>query len=452
MLSLDAPARAPEFHGSELGSPAPCFRMALQDLTPQLRTRLSRMERAVGWFVFIAILLLGFGFVYYVYDTAKRKGWFLLKAQYFTFAQTATGLKVGDPVMMMGFDAGSITSIKPMPAEQFTYNVYVEFELKDPNYGYMWSEGSRAKIATADFLGKRVLEVTKGTGGYPTYIFFPLLTVNTAQITHLPDATNWVCGEEVPDPNSTNLLAKPLQPVRNVSEIIAAGYKTLVLLNTNSPQKKFTGIWNEKENRYDELQPASKPYYLHEDESPAVSEQLQRMVTEIEQALPNVFNLTNVLSVVLSNSATLTSNLNIVALAAQPALSNVTAATAHLDQPGSLGQWLIPTNVNYQLEGAVSNASLTLLSANTNLTAVAENLNRTLDNVAGITSNLNQQVQANSNMLSSISETVTHADEFVQGLKKHWLFRHLFKPSATNAPAAKPPKRLSSPKGAELMK
>ena len=25
--------------------------MALQDLTPQLRTRLSRMERAVGWFV-----------------------------------------------------------------------------------------------------------------------------------------------------------------------------------------------------------------------------------------------------------------------------------------------------------------------------------------------------------------------------------------------------------------
>jgi len=426
--------------------------MALQDLTPQLRTRLSRMERAVGWFVFIAILLLGFGFVYYVYDTAERKGWFLLKAHYFTFAQTATGLKVGDPVMMMGFAAGSITAIKPMPAEQFTYNVYVEFELKDPNYGYMWSEGSRAKIATADFLGKRVLEVTKGTGGYPTYIFFPLLMVNTAQITHLPDATNWLCGEEVPDPNSTNLLAKPLQPLSKVSEIIAAGYKTLVLLNTNSPQKKFTAKWNEKENRYDEFRPTSKPYYLHEEESPAISEQLQRMVTEVEQALPNVFNLTNVLSVVLSNSATLTSNLNMVALAAQPALSNVTAATAHLDQPGSLGEWLIPTNVNYQLEGAVSNASLTLLSANTNLTAVAENLNRTLDNVAGITSNLNQQVQANSNMLSSISETVTHADEFVQGLKKHWLFRHLFKPSATNAPAAKPPKRLSSPKGAELMK
>ena len=40
--------------------------MALQDLTPQLRTRLSRMERAVGWFVALAMALLVFGFVYYV--------------------------------------------------------------------------------------------------------------------------------------------------------------------------------------------------------------------------------------------------------------------------------------------------------------------------------------------------------------------------------------------------
>jgi hypothetical protein len=48
--------------------------MALQDLTPQLRTRLSRMERAVGWFVVLATALLFFGFGYYVYETANRKG------------------------------------------------------------------------------------------------------------------------------------------------------------------------------------------------------------------------------------------------------------------------------------------------------------------------------------------------------------------------------------------
>jgi len=44
--------------------------MALQDLTPQLRTRLSRMERAVGWFVLLAVALLMFGFCYYIYTTA----------------------------------------------------------------------------------------------------------------------------------------------------------------------------------------------------------------------------------------------------------------------------------------------------------------------------------------------------------------------------------------------
>ena len=54
--------------------------MALQDLTPQLRTRLNRMERAVGWFVLMATALLIFGFAYYLHNTAKRKGWFSLPA------------------------------------------------------------------------------------------------------------------------------------------------------------------------------------------------------------------------------------------------------------------------------------------------------------------------------------------------------------------------------------
>src|SRR5256885_3238510 len=53
--------------------------MALQDLTPQLRTRLGRMERAVGIFVGLATLLLLSGFLYYLYHTAVRKGWFLKK-------------------------------------------------------------------------------------------------------------------------------------------------------------------------------------------------------------------------------------------------------------------------------------------------------------------------------------------------------------------------------------
>jgi hypothetical protein len=423
--------------------------MALQDLTPQLRTRLSRMERAVGWFVFLAVLLLAFGFVYYVYTTAERKGWFLVKAHYYTFVQSAAGLKVGDPVMLMGFDAGTITEIKPMPAEQFTYNVFVRFQLKAPNFGYIWTEGSRAKVATADLLGKRVMEVSKGSGGYPTYVYYPMLTLNLAELGPLQSQSRYVFGEEISDTTGTNLLARPMQPVDNVPALMAAGYTNILVLDRQTEEKHLTAMWYEKKGRYIAYDPKSNGCYLHEEESPAVTEQLQRMVTEVEQALPNILNLTNDLGLVLSNSAVLTSNLNLVALAAQPAVSNLALVTQHLDQPGALGEWLIPTNVNRQLEGTLSNANSAVTTVNTNLSGLVENLNRSLDNVASLTSNLNHQVELNTNMLGSISAAVTHYDEFVQGLKRFWLFRHLFKSNEPNPPPRPKPHPVLSPKDAE---
>jgi hypothetical protein len=56
-----------------------------------------------------------------------------------------------------------------------------------------------------------------------------------------------------------------------------------------------------------------------------------------------------------------------------------------------------------------------------------------LDNVAAITSNLNLQVQANSNILSSISQMVVHADQLMQGLQRHWFLRSAFR-TKTNRP------------------
>jgi hypothetical protein len=119
--------------------------MALQDLTPQLRTRLSRMERAVGWFVFLAAALLLFGFGYYLYHTAARKGWFVIKAKFFTYVQSSAGLNAGDPVYMMGFPVGQITSVHPMPPGD-RHNVRVEFEVRDNYFRYIWTGGSYVKI------------------------------------------------------------------------------------------------------------------------------------------------------------------------------------------------------------------------------------------------------------------------------------------------------------------
>src|SRR5580765_1467581 len=137
--------------------------MALQDLTPQLRTRLSRMERAVGWFVILATALLFFGFGYYVYKTADRKGWFLKKITYETGVSTAAGLKVGDPIRLMGYAVGDITEV--IPNEPYAYyNVTIRFRVKldDHNWpGYIWSD-SQVKVNASDLLGNRYLEITKG--------------------------------------------------------------------------------------------------------------------------------------------------------------------------------------------------------------------------------------------------------------------------------------------------
>ncbi len=425
--------------------------MALQDLTPQLRTRLSRMERAVGWFVVLAIVLLAGGFIYYVYNTAERRGWFKIKAPFYTFVTDASGLKPGDPVRLMGFDVGQITRITAMPADQYTYNVYVEFELKEPFYDYMWTEGSRAKVTSADLLGKRVLEVTRGTNGYVTYVFHPVRTnVPVSEIRSLPDLPHWVIAQEVYAPDGTNLLAKPLFPLSDLGSILGplttAGYTALNIMDTNQSRRAITGIWDYRQARYEAYTLESKPYWLVSDESPAIAEQLQQMVANVQAALPNVFHLTNVLGTVLSNTADLTSNLNVVAVAARPAVTNLAAATANLDQPGALGERLLPTNLTQSIQGTLTNASDTLVSANTNLAALAENLGRTLDNLAGMTSNLNHQVQVNTNLLSSVSEAVVHADQFVQGLKHFWLFRHLFKAKETNAPPPRVVKPLRSPK------
>lgn len=422
--------------------------MALQDLTPQLRTRLSRMERAVGWFVMLALAALVFGFAYYVYNTAKSKGWFLTKAPFFTFARSGTGLKIGDPVMLMGFPAGAITEIKPMPGDQFDYNVYIEFVLKDPNYGYIWTEGSYARVATADFLGKRVLEVTKGTNGYPTYIFNPLRYITPAEAENLSDRTNWAFAEEL-YLHGTNPVARPKDPLTNLTEIAKAGYATLVVMDINPDHKRssMTGIWNDKSGRYDlYTNGITKPYWLIAEESPAVTERLEGLVNQVQQALPGVFALTNQIGHVLTNTALLTSNLNLVATTARPAVSNLAAATANLDHPGALGEWLLPTNISGNLEATLTNASGVMATANTNLSLLVSNLNRSLDNLASVTSNLNNQVESNTNILRAISDAVVHADQFVQGLKHHWLLRSAFKEKKTNAPAAPPPSTLRSPK------
>lgn len=374
--------------------------MALHDLTPELRTRMRGVERLVGLFVSVAVLLLVCGFGYYLYHTAKRKGWFETKVTCFTYLRNATGLNVGDPVKMLGFNAGTISVIKPM--KPFFYQgselapVYVEFLIQGDNIGYVWDE-SYVNISTGDFLGKRGFEL-------------------------IPGDVAW--SKKPKELRSTNLHEVFLRDSKKV----------------------ITKFWNAETTNYEAWKAKDTKVYVKAVEVPALGERIEQIANTVERDLPNILGLTNAVNEALMRISALTTNVNNVLADARPVITNATAITAMLRDPrGSLGEWLIPTNLHRQLELTLTNANTTMLSANTAVTNtdthLAESLitlNRALDGLAGITSNLNVQVEANTNILAQVSGLVRTADSFVQGLRGHWLLRSAFK-DGTNRPTMRRP-------------
>jgi hypothetical protein len=384
--------------------------MALQDLTPQLRTRLSRMERAVGWFVMLATALLLFGFGFYIYKTAERKGWFLKKITYQTCVASGAGLKIGDPVKLMGFDIGEIKAIVPNDPYAY-YNITVVFEVKINQYhyeGYIWTD-SKVKVNASDLLGNRYLEITKGIEGVPTV----LLSTNNQFLGVLRGDRFKARFEELEKDGKSPSAA-------------------LADLNREVRSNPITYFTNQ----------LSAGYVLDPLESMALTERLDKVISQVESALPNILNLTNQLAATLVSATTLTSNLNTVAVNAQPVVGNLTTLTSQLNQPGALGNWLLPTNVNAKLDSVMGNADTAVGNLNTNLVT----LNLSLLHLSDLTSNLNQQVQVNTNILSNVSKAVTDLDDLVQGLKHHWLLRSAFKKENTNAAPKKSTTPALSPK------
>lgn len=364
--------------------------MPVQDLTPQLRTRLSRVERAVGLFVTLASLLMFVGFGYYLYATGQRKGWYVLKLPYYTSVNSATGLHVGDKVKMMGFDVGEITEVTAN--EPFSYyKVFIRFIIHDPYNGYIWDD-SKVKVATGGFLGERILEVVEGgTSG-----------------------------------------KKDLHP----------GYE----IKNGKP----TGVWNDQKGIYEPITGSTKGYGLVVEEAPALTEKLDALVKQADKALPGFFDMTNQITAVLSNLNRMTVQATTLLVSAGPTMTNVATITGNLKDPnGSLGQWIIPPALGLQLTQAMSSLNTTLVGLNqtvtntdNNVTALATSLDQTLISLATLTSNLNSQVAMNTNLVTGLNSAIVHADELMQGLKKHWLLRSAFKEKPED-----PPKKIKAKPG-----
>src|ERR1035437_1781683 len=418
--------------------------MPLQDLTPQLRTRLNKMERAVGWFVFLATALLLFGFGYYIYHTAEKKGWFKIKAQFKTYLQSSSGLKVGDPVYMMGFPVGEITRVHPL-GPRSSHNVEVDFNMRDDFFRYIWSQGSYVKL-NSGFLGQSQLEIVRATNGFALCVTQPIFRKTIPELQQLiaVETNFWQLSQFVFDAQS-NIVFAPYQPYDGLTqsnlELLASlnlESNSVFAYNNRLNRKQVVAVWKEKLLRYDfSNHKKDEPVELPAQESVPVADRLDKIVSQVENALPNILAVTNKLYAVLDNAASATSNLNTSIMAVQPLVTNFAAISGQLREPGGLGVWALGTNGDTQIQGALTNLNSLLVNTDTNLNALTVSIGETLENLSGITSNLNVQVRANSNLLWGISKTVTDADGLVQGLKHHWLLRSAFKTKTTNQPPTK---------------
>ena len=406
------------------------------------------MERTVGWFVFLATALLLFGFGYYIYHTAARKGWFLIKANFFTYVQSSSGLKVGDDVVMMGFPVGDITLIRAMEPGN-PHNVRVEFQVRDTYFRYIWTGGSFVKVNSADFLGKRQIEVTRGTNGPAICVTQPGFTKTIPELMRIitTETNRWQLYQDVLDENSNLVFAAyTMLTQSNLARMAQLNLESNAVFAFDNQLKanRVVATWHRPTRRYENYRPGSEDVWLRAVETPPISDQLQAMVSQVQGALPGILSLTNKISTVLDNAANATSNLNLTLLtanntivAAQPMVTNFTVISGQLREPGGLGVWALGTNGNDQIQGALTNVNSLLANTDTNLNALTAGVALTLENLAGITSNLNAQVHANSNLLWGISKTVMDSDDLVQGLKRHWLLRSAFKVKDTNAPPTK---------------
>ena len=212
----------------------------------------------------------------------------------------------------------------------------------------------------------------------------------------------------------------------------------LMNLITNHVDDFYTNAFSAKFNRIVNPDAPAKDrnyYWIPVLDEPDLSDRLNNAAKMVESAMPNILNLTNQLAAVLSNANNVVSRLDSDLAKIDPILTNAAIITGNLRDPnGSLGNWLIPTNLAAQLHETLQSATLALNSAHstlddtdTNLTMMAVDLDQTLQHLSDLTSNLSWQVQMNTNLISEISTTIVHTDGLIQGLKRHWLLRSAFK-------------------------
>lgn len=395
--------------------------MALQDLTPQLRTRLRKVEWMVVLFLGgTALLLLG-SLGGFIFRTGEARGWWVDEVPYYTYVDDATGIKVGTPVHMMGFKVGEVTKVDALPLDQLRrwdyyqtnqFRAFVGFKVRDKEPsrypGYISSD-SRVKLGgfPVEIAGGVVLEVSVGSMSG---------TLTT-----------------------TNL-----------------GGGRIGVLSDKFAYDELSGKKDSPNRRYLPLSESKTGYYLPLDQSETLLAQVQQVLakvrgigTKVDAALPG---LTEELYLTLTNVHAITEQLrpNVGPPGALGAMVLPTNLVARFGQPGGLGDLILPTHLNAQLTATLAAVPGTLSNLDqrtASLGALITNLVKGTAPLGNAITNLDLTMDdMRSNTVPQATALLRTLDSFVEGMKRHWLFRGAFKaPKAEGRPVPRGTNSVSAP-------
>lgn len=382
--------------------------MALQDLTPQLRTRLRKVEWIVMLFLAGTALLALAGFGWFIKTTGDTRGWWVSQVPYYTYLQDAGTIKKGTPVKMLGFPIGEVVFLEMAEDNDWNrsqgYNVFVRFLVRDPYQGYIFTD-STVKVGglPIEVAGGSFLEVIRSKGGgIPT---------TSATATNLTGGQLGVLSDKYAynktKPNATNFIRYAAFTKEDKGYFLENETTGDLMAELTSLVPKIRESFSKPGGLGDLLIPTNlaarfdRPGGLGEIViPPELNAELTKTLTNLNAQIGGVGSLVSNLDATVPPLLT---NLN---ASLPPLLTNLDATVPPLltnlnAQIGGVGP--LVSNLNATLPGVLTQADLTLGALRTNTLPAADVL-------------------------------LNNTGEFIGGLKRHWLFRGAFK---TNAPAKK---------------
>lgn len=383
--------------------------MALQDLTPQLRTRLHRVEWMVVLFLVVAVISGAGLAAWFIRTTGEARGWWVTEVPYYTYVSQANGIHEGTPVQLMGYTVGRVTHVEPVNLERRrswdyyatnNFNVFVAFTIRDPYPGYINTD-SRVTIGgfPVEVAGGVTLDVSVGS-------LDALVT-----ITNLPGGRIGVLWDQfaykLPSTDRTNLFLK-----------------------------------------YGAITNGAKGYYLAPDQSETLLAQAQRIMGKVDRisgivdgTLPKV---TASLDTILRQVVDITAKL-------EPALG----------KDGGLGELLFPTNTKAKLNQVLDDVHDKSKELTPLFTSVQDTLSQArqsskelgplLGDVRTTIGEIRETVKAinvkasETNLVSNVSRLAEKAARLSETtdilFRNHWLFRSAFR---TNGSPTSVPMRSTS--------